>query len=154
VKYNSIRESVLLANNVNLIVVSIGLPEVGTKLSDHLNLDKGEEWVYCDPENVLYDALDLNGGITNFMTADTAFTFRDRIFGMNNRKDGMSGLFDVLSKWKDAVYVPPKTTQAFQQGGTFIFRGGNTVYAHYDAGAGAHADVDAVVEQVFGAMNE
>ena len=35
---------------------------------------------------------------------------------MNNRKDGMSGLFSVLSNWKDAVYIPPKTTQAFQQG--------------------------------------
>jgi len=139
---------------VNLVVVSIGLPEVGIKLADHLDLDKGDEWVFCDPENALYDALELNGGITKFMTADTAFTFRDRIFGMNNRKDGMSGLFDVLSKWKNAVYIPPKTTQAFQQGGTFIFRGGNTLYAHYDGGSGAHADIDTVVEQVLAAMNK
>ena len=82
--YNNIRESVILANNVNLVVVSIGLPEVGTKLADHLDLDKGDEWIFCDPENALYDALGLNGGITNFMTAGKFTSFVTKLVqGMN-----------------------------------------------------------------------
>mmetsp|Transcript_21258 Transcript_21258/g.31927 ORF Transcript_21258/g.31927 Transcript_21258/m.31927 type:complete len:125 (+) Transcript_21258:699-1073(+) len=114
----------------------------------HLNIDDGAEWIFVDPDNTLYDALQLNFGIAStFGSIETPLTFRDRIFGTNGRKDGMNDLFDVLGKWKDAIYLPPKQEQAFQQGGTFIFRGKDTVFAHYDASAGAHAEVRSVVDR-------
>lgn len=118
------------------------------KLTKHLQIDNGQEWLYVDPDNVLYDALQLNYGIgTTFFSIDTPLAFKDRIFGSNGRKDGMEDLLDVMSKWKDAVYLPPKQEQAFQQGGVFVFRGKDTVFAHYDASAGAHLEVATAVDQ-------
>jgi len=79
----------------------------------------------------LYSALHLNSGIDTFITPETAFTFRDRIFGFNNRKDGMGDLIKVLGQWKEAIYVPPRPEQAFQQGGVFIFRRDTAVSARH-----------------------
>lgn len=141
-QYDRIRKNELLANDIDLAIVSIGKPEVGHALLEHLDISDGAEWIFCDPDNVLYDALNLN---FNIFTPATAFAFRDRIFGTNDRKDGLGDLFEVLSKWKDAVYLPPKQKQAFNQGGTFIFKGANTVFAHYDASSGAHIPVNDAV---------
>ena len=44
-----------------------------------------------------------------------------------------------------AFYIPPKQDQAFNQGGTFVFDGAKTVFAHYDESTGAHADLDKVI---------
>ncbi len=115
-------------------------------MAQHLNINDALEWIFVDPENKSYDALQLNSGIeTTFLSIETPFAFRDRIFGMNGRKDGMKDLLDILGKWK--VYLPPKQEQAFQQGGAFIFKGEDTVFAHYDAAAGAHIEVMNVVER-------
>jgi hypothetical protein len=155
VQYNRIRESLLVKNNITLTIISIGLPEKGTKLAQHLNIQNGIEWIYVDPTNITYDALKLNSGIAStFGSIDTPLTFRDRIFGTNGRKDGMGDLLDVLGKWKDAIYLPPKQTQAFQQGGAFIFKGDDTVFAHYDASAGAHIEVMDVVERAIQTAKE
>jgi len=117
------------------------------KLLKHLEVDNGEEWIFCDPENRLYDALQLNRGIeTTFFSIETPFAFKDRIFG-SDRKDGMKDLVDVLGKWKDAVYMPPKQEQAFQQGGAFVFKGETTVFAHYDAAVGTHLEVAKAVDR-------
>jgi len=130
------------------VLVSIGKPEVGKKLLQHLDIDRGDEWIFVDPENILYEALQLNSGVeTTFFSIETPFAFRDRLFGANGRKDGMKDLLDVLGKWKDAVYVPPKREQAFQQGGVFIFKGESTIYAYYDAAAGTHLEVAKAVEK-------
>lgn len=121
---------------------------MGKQLLEHLEVADGEQWIFCDPENSLYDALQLNRGVeTTFFSIETPLAFKDRIFGSNDRKDGMKDLLDVLGKWKDAVYLPPKQEQAFQQGGVFVFQGENTVFAHYDASAGAHLEVATAVER-------
>lgn len=98
------------------MLLSIGKPEVGKKLLQHLEIDRGDEWIFVDPDNILYEALKLNSGVeTTFFSIETPFAFKDRLFGSNNRKDGMKDLLDVLGKWKDAVYIPPKREQAFQR---------------------------------------
>lgn len=155
VQYNRIRKSLLAANDINLAVISIGLPEKGQQLTQHLQISDGIEWIFVDPDNKTYDALQLNSGVgSTFASIETPFAFRDRIFGMNGRKDGMGDLQDVLGKWGSAVYIPPKQEQAFQQGGAFIFKGGDTVFAHYDASAGAHVEVGNVVERAIEIVNQ
>ena len=122
----------------------------------------------------MYDALQLNRGIeTTFLSIETPYAFKDRFFGSNGRKDGMKDLLDVLGKWKDAVYIPPKQEQAFQrkivhlnshmfslfccfshtdfsvnvfiEGGAFVFKGADTAFAYYDAAAGTHLEVSKAV---------
>lgn len=130
-----------MANNVRLVMVSIGKPEVGKSLVQHLGVSNGEDFVYADMDNALYDSLDLNRSLVNFINPATAFSFRDRIF--ENR---MGDIIEVLSKWKDAIYLPPKGDQAFLQGGAFVLNHvqRNTVLAHYDVSTGAHIDMDYV----------
>lgn len=133
---------------MDLIVVSIGKPEIGKQLIDHLEVENGEDWIFVDPENKLYDALELLSGVdTTFFSIETPFAFRDRFFGLNGREDGMKDLLNVLGKWKDAVFIPPKLDQSFQQGGVFVFKGAGTAFAYYDASAGAHLEVSKAVQK-------
>lgn len=47
-------------------------------------------------------------------------------------------------------FIPPRQDQAFNQGGTFIFDGDQTVFAHYDEGTGAHSDIQEVIDYAKG----
>ena len=44
------------------------------------------------------------------------------------------------------AFIPPKQAQALLQGGTFVFNGPSTLYAHYDPSTAAHASIDRVLE--------
>mmetsp|Transcript_21770 Transcript_21770/g.45967 ORF Transcript_21770/g.45967 Transcript_21770/m.45967 type:complete len:135 (-) Transcript_21770:226-630(-) len=111
----------------------------------HLGLEDGEEWIYADPENDAYNNLELNKGWDTMMRPETAFRFKDRIFDGRGWKE-FEQLLEVLGKWKDAVYIPPKIEQSTNHGGTFIFNGDNTIFAHYDQSPGTHADTFDVVD--------
>jgi hypothetical protein len=50
-----------------------------------------------------------------------------------------------LSVHFPALFIPPKQDQAFNQGGTFLFDGDETIFAHYDESTGAHSDIDQVI---------
>ena len=100
-------------------------------------------FILSDPDNVIYDALDLNRGVREtFFSISTPFAFLDRL----TKPDGMKDLMNVLSKWNKALFIPPKQEQAFLQGGTFIFDGPETLFAHYDESTAAHADLEEVLE--------
>ena len=45
-----------------------------------------------------------------------------------------------------AFFIPPKQAQALLQGGTFVFDGAKTVFAHYDESTAAHASLEQVLE--------
>mmetsp|Transcript_72793 Transcript_72793/g.109810 ORF Transcript_72793/g.109810 Transcript_72793/m.109810 type:complete len:132 (+) Transcript_72793:536-931(+) len=123
-------------------MVSIGTPEVGKTLIDHLGFEGGEKYLFVDPENGLYDDLELNKGLKEtFLSPSTPFAFLDRF----TKSGGTKELGEVLSKWSNAVYIPPKQSQAFNQGGTFVFTGDQTLFAHYDESTGAHSDIDVVI---------
>lgn len=139
---------------MTLVLVSIGKPEVLKNVIDHLGLDedtkrnsnnnnirKAEEYFFVDPENDLYDRLDLNRGVQNLITWGTSFSFLDRFL----TKGGMNELLEVLLKWNKAIYTPPKQEQALIQGGTFIFDGNTTLLAHYDESVAAHIDPESVI---------
>ena len=82
-------------------MISIGLPEKGKQLIDFLELDQKELYdkiLYVDPENVLYDILDLNRGVQRtFFNINTPYSFLRRF----TQKDGMNDLLSILSRWKD-----------------------------------------------------
>lgn len=132
----------LEAMGVRLVMVSIGVPEKGKELIDHLGFEGGEKYLHVDPENKLYDLLKLNVGVKEtFFTPSTPLAFLERF----TKPDGTKELLEVLSKWNKAIFVPPKQSQAFNQGGTFVFDGSTTVFAHYDESTGAHSDIKEVL---------
>jgi len=123
-------------------MVSIGKPEVGKELSSHLDLRGAESFLFADPDNSLYNDLDLNKGIAQtFFNPATPISIKDRLF----KKDGMKELKEVLRKWSNAFFIPPKSDQAFNQGGTFIFKDKDTIFTHYDEATGSHADIEYVI---------
>jgi hypothetical protein len=54
-------------------------------------------------------------------------------------------IFAPLVEPGSAIFIPPKQDQAFNQGGTFLFDGNDTIFAHYDESTGAHSDIDQVM---------
>ncbi len=46
----------------NFVLISIGKPEIGLELCDHLGINNGQEYIYADPENDCYSKLALNSG--------------------------------------------------------------------------------------------
>lgn len=135
----------LESRGVNLVMVSIGLPETGEKLIDHLEFKNGDKYLFVDPDNAMYDALNLNFGVQRTLfNINTPFAFLDRI----TKKDGLKDLCQILSKWNKAIFIPPENEQAFNQGGTFVFEGERAVFAHYDPSTAAHATVDQVMEVI------
>jgi len=109
-------------------------------------LPNATDFLYVDPHNEVYDALDLNRGVgTTFFSPAIPWTFGNRL--LNGEPMFSTELMNVLGKWKDAVYIPPKQEQAFFQGGAFVFssKTGDTVYAHYDEATAAHAPPNEMV---------
>ena len=51
-----------MKNDVKFALISIGMPDTGIKLCNHLGIENGEEWIFADPENSAYDQLRLNKG--------------------------------------------------------------------------------------------
>jgi len=124
-------------------MVSIGKPEIGNKLAEHLSIPNLADYLYVDPENVLYDSLNLNKGVKEtFFSPSTPLAMLNRF----TQPGGTRELFEVLSKWNKAIYIPPNQDQAFNQGGTFVFDGEQTVLAHYDESTGAHSDIQQVID--------
>ena len=81
-------------------MISIGKPEKGRELVAHLGLEKGEEYLFVDPDNNLYDAINLNRGVQRtFFNPSTPFSFLDRI----TKEDGFAELMEVLSKWNKGM---------------------------------------------------
>lgn len=124
-------------------MVSIGKPGDGKQLVEHLDFANGDKYLYVDPENASHDSLELNRGIKEtLISVETAFSFLDRFTKPNGTKE----LGVVLSKWSKAIYIPPKQSQALNQGGTFLFDGDETVFAHYDPSTAAHSNIQEVID--------
>ena len=98
--------------------------------------------LYADPENVCYDGLRLNKGITRtFFSVATPFAIRRRI-----EDDGAALLRDILPRWKP--WLPPKQRQALNQGGVFVLRGTTACLAHYDQATGDHVEMRVLMDAI------
>lgn len=83
-------------------MVSIGRPEIGKQLIGHLGLDSGADYLFVDPDNALYDELELNRGVKEtIFSVETPFAFLDRF----TKPDGTKQLMEVLSKWNKGKFA-------------------------------------------------
>lgn len=90
----------------------------------------------------MYDALKLRKGTREtFFSMSTPLAFLD--WARRNR--GLQFLREMVSNW--VLWNPPGgTDQALQQGGTFIFRGTETVWCYYDPSTAAHPTPEQIYE--------
>ena len=123
--------------------MGIGTSEKAKLVADHVGYSSDK--LFADPDNVLYDALQLNSGLQRtFFNPATPYAILDRL-----TSNGIGDLNDVLGRWGDAFIIPPKQSQALNQGGLFVFDGEDSAFVHYDASTGAHGDLDRAVAVAF-----
>ena len=115
--------------------MGIGTFEKAQLVADHVGYSSDK--LLADPDNLLYDALALNAGLQRtFFNPATPYAILDRLTSQK-----MGDLNGVLGKWKDAFIIPPRQSQALNQGGLFVFDGEDSAFVHYDASTGAHGDL-------------
>ena len=126
-----------------MYAVGIGTSEKAHLVADHVGYSRDK--LLADPDNLLYDALQLNSGLQRtFFNPSTPYAILDRL-----TSNKMGDLNAVLGRWKDAFIIPPKQAQALNQGGLFVFDGDASAFVHYDASTGAHGDLDRAVAVAF-----
>lgn len=101
------------------------------------------EYLYADPGNSVYDALELikSSPVQLFTDKKTPLSIARRF------SQGKGGyLLTALRTWKP--WIPPKLEQGYQQGGGFVLRGKETLYGRKDPATGDHVDLGMLLQLV------
>lgn len=117
---------------VKLIAVGVGTPNKARLLADRLPFPM--DYLYADPERKAYDVLGLYYGLgrTFFNPASAKVLSR----------------FESLQKAVKNYTIeatPDERSGVLQQGGMFVFKGKQLLYARKDEGTGDHAPLDDVL---------
>ncbi|XP_021717975.1 thioredoxin-like protein AAED1, chloroplastic [Chenopodium quinoa] len=124
------------AAGVKLIAVGVGEPEKARLLGERLPFPM--ECLYADPERKAYDLLGLYYGL-------------GRTF-FNPASKKVFSRFESLKKAMENYTIqatPSDRSSVLQQGGMFVFKGKELLYARKDEGTGDHAPLG----DVFSACN-
>ena len=98
-RYSRKRNDLLAAGVDQLVMVSIGTPETGSKLMDHLKIDNGADFVFSDPENSVYNALDLNRGWDTLLPFSSVYgVCIPGPFHSTRRNEGSVGSFGKMEQ--------------------------------------------------------
>ncbi|EYU41366.1 hypothetical protein MIMGU_mgv1a012064mg [Erythranthe guttata] len=118
---------------VKLIAVGIGTPDKAQLLAERLPFPLDS--LYCDPDRKAYELLGLY------------FGFR-RTF-LNPASTKVFSRFEEVKKATKNYTIkatPDDTSSVLQQGGMFVFKGKQLLYARKDEGTGDHAPLDDIFE--------
>jgi hypothetical protein len=125
---------------MKLIAIGIGTAERAQEFSEHVNFPL--ENLYADPDNAVYDRLNLVKNISNtFFNPATPYAILDRI--QNGRTQDLQ---KALSQWKP--WIPPKFDQGLQQGGAFVFDGDTLLYGRKDKATGDHVNINTLLDVI------
>ncbi|KAL7090155.1 hypothetical protein ACP275_12G023000 [Erythranthe tilingii] len=112
---------------VKLIAVGIGTPDRAQILAEKLPFPLDS--LYCDPDHKAYDVLGLFYGI------------RRTLFSIASTKAFSRQLTNPVKNYTIKA-TPDDKSGVFQQGGMFVFKGKELLYARKDEGSGDHAPLD------------
>lgn len=121
------------AAGVKLIAVGVGTPDKARLLAERLPFPLDS--LYADPDRKAYDLLGLYYGF--------ARTF------FNPASAKVFSRFDSLKKAVKNYTIeatPDDRSSVLQQGGMFVFKGKQLLYARKDEGTGDHASLDEVLD--------
>ncbi|EFN51152.1 hypothetical protein CHLNCDRAFT_55327 [Chlorella variabilis] len=125
------------AASVKLYLVTIGTPQSGVDFASQTGFPPDR--LLADPENACYEVLQFRRGLrATFFDPATPAAIKARM-----RDGGDADLKQVLKSYKPLM--PPRTEQAFFQGGVLVFEGPRLLWAHYDPATSAHADLGQLV---------
>ncbi|KAJ7952720.1 Thioredoxin-like protein AAED1, chloroplastic [Quillaja saponaria] len=118
---------------VKLVAVGVGTPNKARILAERLPFPMDN--LYADPDRKAYNALDLYYGL--------ARTF------FNPASAKVFSRFDALQKAVKNYTIeatPDDRSSVLQQGGMFVFKGNQLLYARKDEGTGDHAPLDDIFD--------
>ncbi|KAI3931949.1 hypothetical protein MKW98_012359 [Papaver atlanticum] len=118
---------------VKLVAVGVGTHENARILAERLPFPMDS--LYADPDRKAYDVLGLYYGF-------------GRTF-FNRASAGVFSRFGALKKvWKNYTIkaTPDDRSSILQQGGIFVFKGKQLLYARKDKGTGDHAPLEEVLD--------
>ncbi|KAJ8439731.1 hypothetical protein Cgig2_009555 [Carnegiea gigantea] len=129
---------------VKVIAVGVGTPNKAHHLAERLPFHM--EYLYADPECKAYDVLGLYYGFgrTFFNPASVSLS----LYHFVSRKARVLSRFESLQKATKNYTIaatPDDRSGVLQQGGMFVFKGEQLLYARKDEGTGDHAPLDDVL---------
>ncbi|WOK99207.1 hypothetical protein Cni_G07919 [Canna indica] len=118
---------------VKLIALGVGTPDKARILAERLPFPL--DYLYADPDRKAYDVLGLYYGLgrTFFNPASVKVFSRWESLKKANENYTISA-------------TPDDTSSVLQQGGMFVFRGKQLLYARKDEGTGDHAPLDEIFD--------
>ncbi|XP_077233896.1 thioredoxin-like protein AAED1, chloroplastic isoform X2 [Tasmannia lanceolata] len=117
---------------VKLIAIGVGTPNKARILAERLPFPL--DCLYADPHRKAYDALGLYYGLGRTF-------FNPTIAKVFSRSES----FQKATK-NYTISATPDWSSIFQQGGTFVFKGKELLYARKDEGTGDHAPLDEIID--------
>lgn len=124
----------LEAAGSKLIAVGVGTPASALEVCNRIPFPV--ENLVADPDRATYKSLELYEGLSR--------TFFNRATPLALMKRGdTTNLREATKNYK--MILPPKNDDAFQQGGMFVFKGREVLYARKDEGTADHAPLKDVL---------
>jgi len=137
------------------LLVGIGTPESAREFAERTGFPV--EKLYVDESRALYKALELHGDLDGseglFFDPKVVEGVR-RLFFNSVTGERIKGNEDsIKSSIKNYKPLMPKESRdTVQQGGTFVFKGTDVVYARKDEATADHAPIDDVIAAAVGAV--
>ncbi|GLT75360.1 hypothetical protein SLA2020_470910 [Shorea laevis] len=116
---------------VKLIAVGVGTPNKARILAERLPFPK--DCLYADPERKAYDVLGLYYGLGRTLFSPASVSSR------------FESLRNALKRNYTLEGTPDDISGVLQQGGMFVFKGKQLLYARKDEGTGDHAPLDDII---------
>jgi hypothetical protein len=141
-----LRDKALSANNnAKLFFVGIGSADAAKEFATQLDIDPSI--CFGDEGGAMGDVLGLGKGLKTMWNPSV-------VNEMMSRNDE-EALKDLGNAYKNAIdnvgfqgLAPKDTKDTFRQGGTFIFRGSELIFEHFDSKVGDNADIDAILAAI------
>ncbi|KAL0424105.1 UNVERIFIED_CONTAM: hypothetical protein Sradi_0945300 [Sesamum radiatum] len=134
---------------VKLIAVGVGTPDKAQLLAERLPFPLDS--LYADPDRKAYDVLGLYYGLgRTFFNPASAYDILGLYYGLrrtflNPASVKVFSRVDALKKAMKNYTIkatPDDRSSVLQQGGMFVFKGKQLLYARKDEGSGDHAPLD------------
>lgn len=125
--------------------MGIGSADAALEFATQLNIDPSV--CFGDEGGAMGDALGLEKGFKTMWNPPAVGEMMGR-----NEKEQLEGLGLAYKAAADNIGIknlaPVDVKDTLRQGGTFIFKGSESVFEHYDSKVGDNADINAILAAV------
>lgn len=128
-----------------MFFVGVGSSEAAKEFATELNIDPAI--CFGDEGGSVGDALNLNKGMKTMWNPPAVSSMMER-----NDEDSLKALGEAYKNAADNIgfqNLAPKDMQdTLRQGGTFVFRGNELKFSHYDQKVGDNAKIDDILASI------